>query len=29
LLMDAQWVSKMRDGHDPNPYRLEAFATLD
>lgn len=29
LLMDAQWVSKMRDGRDPNPFRLDAFATLD
>lgn len=29
LLMDAQWVRKMRDGRDPNPFRLEAYATLD
>ena len=29
LLMDAQWVRKMRDGRDPDPFRLEAYGTLD
>ncbi|WP_188062420.1 12-oxophytodienoate reductase [Sphingobium sp. KCTC 72723] len=29
LLMDAQWVRKMRDGGALDPFRLEAYATLD
>lgn len=29
LLMDAQWVPKMRDGRAINPFRLDAYATLD
>jgi 2,4-dienoyl-CoA reductase-like NADH-dependent reductase (Old Yellow Enzyme family) len=29
LLMDPQWVSKMRDGGAVNPFRLEAYASLD
>lgn len=29
LLMDAQWVSKTRRGQPVNPFRLEAYASLD
>ena len=29
LLMDPQWVRKMRDGREPDPFRPEAYATLD
>lgn len=29
LLMDAQWVRKIRSGAPLNPFRLEAYATLD
>lgn len=29
LLADAEWVSKMRDGRDPNPFTPEAYARLD
>lgn len=29
LLMDPLWVRKMRDGGAPDPFRLEAYATLD
>ena len=29
LLADAQWVCKMRDGRDPDPFRVDAYATLD
>ncbi|WP_404477251.1 NADH:flavin oxidoreductase [Novosphingobium sp. BL-52-GroH] len=29
LLMDAQWVRRMREGQAVNPFRLEAYATLD
>ena len=29
LLVDAEWVSKMRDGRDPNPFTRDAYATLD
>ena len=29
LLADAQRVSKMRDGRDPDPFHVNAYATLD
>ena len=29
LLMDPHWVRKMRDGGAVDPFRLEAYATLD
>jgi len=29
LLMDPQWVSKMRHGGEVKPFRLDAYATLD
>lgn len=29
LLMDPQWIRKTRAGDAPNPFRLEAYATLD
>lgn len=29
LLMDAQWVQRMRDGAQVNPFRLEAYGSLD
>ncbi|GLK45455.1 NADH:flavin oxidoreductase [Novosphingobium resinovorum] len=29
LLMDAQWVRRMREGQAVNPFRLEAYGSLD